>query len=81
VIDRWHERAEPIVRDIRPEFLFCSIDGLPRFGKLAFEQAQIAVFEIDAADVALRLARRGVPLIESFAVGELQAQLELLSAQ
>lgn len=81
VIDRWRERTQPIVREIQPEYLFCSIEGLPRFGRLAFEQAQIVVFEVAAADVAMRLARRGVPLIESFAVGELQPQLELLRTQ
>jgi hypothetical protein len=34
----------------------------------------------DAA-LALRLSRRGVQLIETFAIGELRTQLELLTAQ
>jgi glycerophosphoryl diester phosphodiesterase len=81
VIDHWKDRKKPIVTEIDPEFLFCDVNGLPRFGKLSFRSATLAVFEVVEAKLALRLARRGVPLIETFACAELREQLELLAAK
>lgn len=81
VIDRWRERRQPLIKELRPEYLFCDVDGLPRCGRLAWRDAQLAVFEVVDAPLALRLARRGVQLIETFAIGELRAQLERLTAQ
>lgn len=78
VIDRWRDRNLPMVRKINPEYLFCDSEGLPRFGKLRFGEAKLVVFEITDATAAFTLARRGVPLIETFAVGELQAGLTRL---
>lgn len=75
VIDRWRERRQPIMREIRPDYIFCDVGGLPRFGQLADNDAQIVVFEVDDAGQARRLARRGVHFIETFAVGELAADL------
>jgi len=80
VVDRWRDRNLPIVRQIRPEYLFCDSEGLPRFGKLGFASARLAVFEIDDAALALQLAHRGVDLIETYAIGELRAALALLTA-
>lgn len=81
VIERWRERNQPIVKELRPEYLFCDVNGLPRFGRLKVHGAQLAVYEVADAPLALRLSRRGVQLIETFAIGELRAQLELLTAQ
>lgn len=80
VIDRWRERRQPIIADIRPEFLFCDADGLPRFGKLSFAGAKIAVYEVTHdAPQALKLTRRGVDLVETFAIGELKAEIDKLT--
>jgi len=73
VVDRWRERRQPLMREIRPDYLFCEVGGLPRFGRLAYNQAKIVVFEIDNADQARRLGRRGVGFVETFAVGEMMA--------
>jgi glycerophosphoryl diester phosphodiesterase len=81
VIDRWRERSQPIIKELRPDYLFCDADGLPRFGRLALRDTRLAVFEVADAALALRLSRRGVQLIETFAIGELRTQLELLTAQ
>jgi glycerophosphoryl diester phosphodiesterase len=80
VIDRWNDRRQPIMRQINPDYLFCDSEGLPRFGKLHFLDARLAVFEVTDAALALRLGRRGVALVETFAVGELQAELARLGA-
>jgi len=79
VIDRWRERRLPILRALRPEYLFCDVDGLPRFGRLRYPGAKLVVYEVADPRRALKLARRGVDFIETFAFGELRAELELLS--
>jgi glycerophosphoryl diester phosphodiesterase len=79
VIERWRERKRPSLRALAPEFLFCDVAGLPRWGRLRAGGAQLVVYEVDDARLALRLAARGVPYIETFAVGELAAQLATLA--
>ena len=80
VIDHWRERRQEIVQTLRPEYLFCDVDGLPRFGKLRYGGARIVVYEVSDPALALRLAARGVDLIETFAVGEMRDALELIVA-
>ena len=75
VVDYWRERAA--FAAIAPEYLFCDVDGLPRFGRLRFGAAKIAIYEVADAKCARRLERRGVDLIETFAYGELDAALAL----
>ena len=78
VIDRWRERKQDIIRVMQPEYLFCDVMGLPRFGKLYFPGAKIVVYEVVDPHIALRLAARGADMVESFAIGELRQALELL---
>ncbi len=80
VIDRWRERNQEIIRALKPEYLFCDVEGLPRFGKLHFPGAKLAVYEVDDPETALRLAARGVDLVETFAIGELRRALALRGA-
>jgi hypothetical protein len=67
------------MRQINPDYLFCDSEGLPRFGKLHFLDARLAVFEVTDAALALKLGRRGVALVETFAIGELQTDLARLA--
>lgn len=75
VINRWRERNQEVIRTIQPEYLFCDVEGLPRFGKLRFPGAKLAVYEVADPETALRLAGRGVHLVETFAIGELRRAL------
>jgi len=77
VIKRWRQRAA--LRSMRPEYLFCAVDGLPRAGEIRFPGARIAVYEVASAVLALYLHRRGVQMIETFAIGELKQELDELS--
>lgn len=79
VLDRW-PRWRATLKALAPEYLFCAVAGLPWFGRLRFQNARLAVFEVTDAPLALRLARRGIALVETFAIGELRAELELLAA-
>lgn len=75
VIDRWRERRDAAVRALAPEYLFVDVDGLPRWRRLRFGKSKIVVYEVADAVLARRLARRGVGLVETFAIGELRAAL------
>jgi glycerophosphoryl diester phosphodiesterase len=77
VIDKWAGRHTREIVRLGPEYLFCDLDGLPRFGSLKFPGACIVVFEVDRSDVALKLAKRGVDMVETFACGELAHALAL----
>jgi glycerophosphoryl diester phosphodiesterase len=72
VVDHWGERKQFALRALKPQYLFCDIDGLPRWGKLAFDGARLVVYEVDQPALALKLARRGVHFIETFAIGEMR---------
>jgi glycerophosphoryl diester phosphodiesterase len=74
VISRWRQRHA--CSGLCPEYLFCAVEGLPRAGEIRFQEARIAVYEITDAEVALDLHRRGVELVETFAIGELCRELE-----
>ncbi len=75
VFDHWRERRQALVAELRPEYLFCDIDGLPRWGSLRFNDTRVVVYEVAEPAAALVLARRGVNFIETFAVGEMRAAL------
>ena len=79
VIDKWDERNQEIIGAIRPQYLFCDVDGLPREGRLHMEGTKLAVFEVTDARAAMSLAERGVDLIETFAIGEMIQELQRLA--
>jgi len=72
VVDTWPEGNVPELTGLAPDYLFCAVDGLPAHGKVAFPGARVAVFEVAEPASALRLANRGVDLIETFAFAEMQ---------
>lgn len=77
VFDDWRERKQVLIRTLRPEYLFTDIDQLPRFGKLKHPQSQLAVYECVDPDRAMRVYRRGVDFVETFAIAEMLGSLEL----
>lgn len=79
VIDRWNERKQELIAQIRPQFLFCDVEGLPREDRLQADDMKLAVFEVADPQVALALAARGVDFIETFAVGEMLQEFSRLA--
>lgn len=75
VFDTWRERNQAIVQGLKPEYLFCDIDGLPRWGRLRFGETHIVIYEVADPVVARKLARRGAGFIETFAIGEMHGAL------
>ena len=80
VIDRWNERTQELIGRIRPQFLFCDVQGLPLAGRLRADDMQLVVFEVTDAKVALALAARGVDFVETFAVGEMLQEFSRLAS-
>ncbi len=78
ILERWHHRRNPDVRAIHPDYLFCDAADLPRFGDLGQDGAGVVVYEVTDPQLALKLARRGVGYIETFAIGEMLAAFGLL---
>jgi glycerophosphoryl diester phosphodiesterase len=81
ILERWHHRRNADVQAIHPDYLFCDAVDLPRFGDLEKAGAKIVVYEVTDPQVALKLAKRGVSFIETFAIGEMLAAFEPLRAQ
>ncbi|OOG27193.1 glycerophosphodiester phosphodiesterase [Thioalkalivibrio denitrificans] len=73
VVSRWADREH--LSGMGLGYLFCNVRGLPKSGPLAFESAQLAVYEVNDANVALALAARGVRFIETFDLPGLRERL------
>ena len=73
VVSRWADRE--YLSGLGLGYLFCNVRGLPASGPLAFESAQLAVYEVSDPKVALALAARGVNFIETFDLPGLRARL------
>ncbi|MDA8364322.1 MAG: glycerophosphodiester phosphodiesterase family protein [Gammaproteobacteria bacterium] len=78
ILEGWGDRRSELVRKIRPDYLFCDAASLPRRRKLRASPAKLAVYEIEDPDQALALAKRGVDMIETFAIGEMRSAFDLL---
>ena len=81
ILERWHHQRNADVQAIHPDYLFCDAVDLPRFGDLEKAGAKVVVYEVTDPQVALKLAKRGVSLIETFAIGEMLAAFEPVRAQ
>lgn len=81
ILEKWHHAKSGEVRAIRPDYLFCGAEDLPRFGELGQNGAKVVIYEITDPDQALKLAARGVGFIETFAIGEMLQSFERLREQ
>lgn len=79
VITRWRDKDGGQMKSLRPDWLFCDVDGLPTQGSLDLRHIQVVIYEVGDVETALELARRGVGFIETFAFGELHRGLEAMS--
>jgi len=77
VFDHWQERKQVLLQSLQPEYLFTDIDELPHFGKLKHENCQLAVYECTDPARAVEVHRRGVDMVETFAIGEMLESFRL----
>lgn len=75
VIDEWAERGSSQIACLQPEYLFCNLVSFPGEGRLQFGAARLAAFETMDPSRARGLIKRGVDLVETFAIGELLREL------
>jgi len=75
ILEHWDQRADESVHSLAPQVVFCNVLRLPGEGALDVPGGRLAVYEVDDPGLALELGRRGVALVETFAVGELLAAL------
>ena len=81
ILEKWHHHRNADVQAVRPNFLFCDADDLPGFGNLGTTGAQVVIYEITDPQIALKLAKRGVGFIETFAIGEMMQAFDHLRGE
>ena len=79
VIDNWAERDNAMMQRLEPDYFFCDIESLPRFGHLEMEGVKLAVYETVDPKQAMEVAQRGIEFVETFAIGEMLEAIEILS--
>jgi glycerophosphoryl diester phosphodiesterase len=75
VIENWSDRTQHALTRLQPEYVFCDVEGLPRWGRLRVGGAKVVIYEVDDATRARKLFKRGADLIETFAVDEMREAL------
>lgn len=67
------------LEDLRPDYVFCDLRGLPAAGPLPQGPWRWAVYEVTDAATALRLHAQGVGLVETMAPARLQRELAVVA--
>ncbi|UCE88089.1 MAG: glycerophosphodiester phosphodiesterase [Pseudomonadota bacterium] len=75
VINDWSECNQAVVDELKPEYLFCRIAGLPSQGELVYPHGQVAVFATADPEEVRRLAQRGAQFVETDNIGALHDAL------
>lgn len=81
VFDRWDERNSPLIKQLKPHYLFTDIDDLPATGRLVCPEnpdCQLAVYECIDPVKAIEVHQQGVALVETFQIKEMLAALNNL---
>ena len=78
VLKEWSEEAHRTLERLQPDFVFCNLKRLPDEAELWLGSWRWVVYEVVDPDLALRLAARGVDLIETMAIGEMLADPRLV---
>lgn len=81
VVDEWQDRNIKAIEKLNPQYLFCDLETLPKKGPVKYFASRIAVFECTDPAVALALHKRGVEFIETFAIGEMHEQLDVMTTK
>jgi len=81
VFDNWRERKNPVISQLKPEYLFTDIEQLPRFGKLAYPDARLVVYECTDPAKAVKVHQRGIEFVETFAITEMLQSFRTMSGR
>jgi glycerophosphoryl diester phosphodiesterase len=75
VLTQYDEASHEQCAALKPDFVFCNYRKFPATGALWPGPWRWASYEVRSATLARELEARGVPLIETMAIGELTADL------
>lgn len=81
VTDEWEERNTKPIVDLNPQYLFCDLESLPKKGPLKFYGSRLAVYECTDPELAINLHKRGIELVETFAIGEMIEKIQVSGGQ
>jgi glycerophosphoryl diester phosphodiesterase len=75
VITSWHEADDLLSREVQPDYIFSSDTLLPESDPLPELSSLLVVYEVAEPEIAKRLFRRGVDMVETFDIGGMIAGL------
>ncbi len=71
ILKTWDQRSNVETRELGPDFVFCNVKKLPTEGDLRPDGFPLAVYDVTDPERAVELCRRGVDLVETFAIAEM----------
>jgi glycerophosphoryl diester phosphodiesterase len=72
VLPRWNEETEKVARALAPEYLFCAARRLPLLKRRIWQGGWTwAAYVANTPATALKLAARGMALVETDDIGKL----------
>ena len=78
VLPAWSDSTEAIAQSLKPEFLFCDKNLLPKDDADIWQGAwQWAVYNLDTVKTATEMANRGIPFLETNQIGTLMQDADL----
>ena len=76
VTNKWSTRNNAKIADLKPDFLFCGINSLPRWGKLNLPDKKLVIFSTDEVSTANKLSSRGVEFIETDTIDDMLREMK-----
>ncbi len=76
VTNKWSARNNAKLTELKPDFLFCGIDSLPRWGKLSLPDKKLVIFSADDVTTADKLIKRGVDFIETNTIDDMLMEMK-----
>lgn len=69
VLKDWEERQGELIRQIKPEFIFCDTAKVPEGAALDDIEATVVIYEVEDPEQAIAWFKRGADMVETFDIG------------
>lgn len=76
VTDHWRDRTNTKINDLQPEYLFCDINNLPKWGKIKLPNRKLVIFSTNDVTTAQALTKRGADFIETNTVDDMLEEMK-----
>ncbi len=78
VLPKWSEETHETLQELKPDFVFCNKNYLPRKDEDIWRGAwQWAIYNLDDVASAIKMANRNIPFLETNQIGTLMQDSEL----